>query len=238
MMSPVRSSGSLALVLAFALGLSSASPQADAALQTIVGSNFDLVYDDASTGLFGTPNLSGTTIFFTPSAFAAQSLNGAGTDTETSPINFTLVGKNGFGFGGLLLVERGDYLLSGAGSSVSVGGQLVAFDVADPIGTYSFDFITPTAPLNVNNGTLKPWTAVASLDLNALPFVDPRSVGVTLQNFLSAVTVRGTVPSNAFVQKKSVGESIMLQVLPVPEPSTWAMLAIGMVPFLGFARRR
>ena len=57
-----------------------ALPAAQAATVTVTGERFDLVYDDSLVGLFGTPTLSGTSLFFTPAAFKTQTLNGTGLD--------------------------------------------------------------------------------------------------------------------------------------------------------------
>jgi hypothetical protein len=225
-------------VLACALACSTA---ADAALQTITGTSFDVVYDDAALGLFGTPGLAGNTLFFTRSAFQAQSLNGALTDLETSTINVQLVAKNGFQFGGLQLVERGDYRLDGAGSSVSVGGQLGAFDPNDAVNTYSFSFIqaSPGTPLNLNDNTLKPWIAGASLDVSAAPFDVPTTLYVTIQNQLTATTQAGVEPSLAFIQKKFTAAPITLEVVAVPAPASLPLVATGLIgPFGSLVRRR
>ena len=42
------------------------SIQAFAAIQTITGTNFDLIYDDTKLGLFGAPSVAGNNIFFHP----------------------------------------------------------------------------------------------------------------------------------------------------------------------------
>ena len=48
--------------LTILLSLLVASP-AHSAIQTITGSNFDLVYDDTKLGLFGAPSVAGNNIF-------------------------------------------------------------------------------------------------------------------------------------------------------------------------------
>lgn len=212
-----------------------------AALQTISGSSFDLTYDDTRVGLFGAPSLVGNTIFFTPGAFIAESTNGAGVDLTTSTINFILAAKPGFSFGTLALVERGDYRLNGIGSTVGIGGQLIAFDESDPIGTYSFDFIdpNPAMPLIINNATLQPWRGDASLKVSQLPFFDPTVLRVAIQNQLTATTTAaGAEGSYAFIQKKFTGAPVTLEVLPVPVPGALWLFVAGVGPLLGFARRR
>lgn len=220
------------------------SPTAHGAMQTLSGSSFDLTYDDALLGLWGAPSLSGTTIFFTPTSFLAQSTNGSpptgGVVATTSTINLTLTAKPGFSFGTLALTERGDYVLNGAGSSVSVGGQLIAFDQSNPINSYSASFInpSPTTPLTTNNNSLQPWQAGASLAVGLPPFFDPTVLRVTLQNQLIATTTpAGGAGSLAFIQKKFAGAPVTLEVLPLPEPGAMLLVSIGLVPLLGVLKR-
>jgi hypothetical protein len=226
------------VVAAAAVGL--VCGPASAALQTISGTNFDVQYDDALLGLFGTPNLVGNNIFFVPPAFSAQSENGAGIATTTSFINLTLIAKQGFSFGALSLTERGDYRLNSPGSSVFVGGQLIAFDPTD-LGSYSFDSIdpNPSTPMNIIDNTLKPWRADASLDLSSSPFFDPRRLEVQIQNQLSASTsLADGAGSLAFIQKKFTGAPITLEVMPIPEPETPVLVAAGFAILALFTRRR
>lgn len=229
------------MVLCLALGASGAGT-AFAALQTITtGANFDVSYDDALLGLFGAPSVSGPTISFTPTNFLAQSLNGVGTVPANSTINLMLTAKNGFSFGSLALVERGDYRLNGIGSSVSVGGQLAAFDQADPINSYSFSFITPSpaTPLTTNSNALAPWIASTALNVSQAPFFQPSKLNVTLQNVLTATTTaQGGLGSEAFIQKKFAGSPVVtLEVLAAPLPAAGWLVVAGALPLLRLVRR-
>ncbi len=224
---------------AFASLLLATSYVAWAALVTIPGTDFDVVYDNTSLGLFGAPSLSGDTIFFTPVTFAATSSNGAGTQLTNSTINLRLVAKPGFSFGQIQLLERGDYTLNGAGSSVNAGGQLSAFDINDPINAFGSQFITVSGatPLTINDALFHPWRAGANLDVSSDPFSQPRELNVTLENVLTATTQPNVSPSLAFIEKKFAGAPISLQVLAVPLPAALWLFGSGLLVLVPLLRR-
>jgi hypothetical protein len=127
---------------------------------TLSGHQFDLRYDTAEVGLFGTPTLVGNTILFTPSAFSAQSLNGAGTFNVSSSLAIELVAHSGFRFGSLGIGEAGDYRLSGAGSSVGVSG-LFSASGAGSVATAGLALSAAT-PLSLAADSLHDWVASAT----------------------------------------------------------------------------
>ena len=104
---------------------------AHAAMQTVIGSAFDITYDDALTGLFGALSLTGSTIIFSPTTFKAKSLNGAEFVTANQTFQFRVTPHTGIDFSSISVSEAGDYELQGAHSFVNVGGQIRAFDVAN-----------------------------------------------------------------------------------------------------------
>jgi hypothetical protein len=215
----------------------------------ITGTDFDVIYDPTTLGLFGSLSLSGNTLEFTPNNFIATSLNGAGVATPTggatTASNIQLVANPGFQFGSLQLTELGDYLLSGSGSSVSVSGELIAFDgdsTSNPVLTYTTSTITPTGPLTTNNGQAVNWTATAAID-NTTPTVSggstwlagAQTVDVSIENLLSAST--DSADSEALIQKKALFGGVGLTVTPVPLPGT-VLLFGSALAFLGFGNRR
>ncbi len=222
-----------------------------AANQTLVGTNFDVIYNDATLGLFGAPTLVGDTLFFTPNAFSASSVNGGLLDTSNSTISgIVLVAKNGFQFGAIALGEAGDYRLSGASSFVKVEGRLIAFDTGNSLQTYTPTPIVVSAgtPLTLADGALHDWVAssvvnASSSSLPPLPGLlpltgwldDAARVGVSIENLLSAYTAPGVNPSEAFIEKKFAG--IQLTVSPVPEPGTWALMLSGLLVGAAVLRR-
>ena len=222
-------------ILFITIALLIASP-AQAAIQTITGTDFDLVYDDTKLGLFGAPGLSGANIFFTPNNFKAESLNGAGIVTSNSTVNgLQLVAKNGFQFGSITLTEFGDYLMRDADSFVSVSGQLRAFDGANFIATNTASslVVSSSTPLNIIDGANHDWQASASIT-NATAsksgltgwLSNSKVVNVTVENLLTAYTEIGPGPEQAFIEKKAVGVGLVVSA--IPEPSVWSSLSAGL----------
>ena len=229
-----------------ALSLIAASP-AHAAIQTITGVNFDLVYDDTKLGLFGAPSLAGNNIFFTPNNFKAESLNGAGIVTNNSTINgMQLVAKNGFQFGSIDLAEFGDYLMRGPESFVSVNGQLRAFDGANfaATNTSASLIVSSSTPLNIIDGSNHDWQASASIT-NATAsksgltgwLSSANVVNITVENLLTAYTEAGPGPEQAFIEKKAIGVGLVVTSA-VPEPGVWSSLSAGLFLLGMMASRR
>ncbi len=118
---------------------------AAAAMITVSGTLFDVRYDDAQLdplnigqySLFGAPTISGSNIIFQPNNMFAQSTPGSQTTPDahkTFTFNMDIVPKAGsqLQVSALSLAELGDFTLTGAGSNVHVGGQLIAYDLANP----------------------------------------------------------------------------------------------------------
>ncbi len=238
------------LALAAALSTLLAVP-AQAATITLVGTNFDLSYDDTKLGLFGAPVLVGDTIQFTLSSFAAEAPAAGGAASRNSTVSgLVLTAKSGFRFGAFDLAEFGDYTLSGTGSLVRVLGQLRAFNLADSLNTQTTSSlqVSPLTPLTLADGLNHDWSAAARIDASTAavpgPFgsalnvilSNPDAVGLTIENRLTAFTDPATGGfRQAFIEKKFAG--VQLQVSPVPAPPALWMLAAGLL-VLGFMGRR
>jgi hypothetical protein len=230
------------LVLGFAI-----TTNVFAAIQTITGNNFDLIYDDTKLGLFGAPSVAGNNIFFTPNNFKTESLNGAGIVTSNSTINgMQLVAKNGFQFGAIDLAEFGDYILRGANSFVSVSGQLRAFDGANFASTNTANSLalSSATPLNIIDGINHDWSASASItnttaaQSGLVGWLSSASiVNITVENLLTAYTQSGTGPQQAFLEKKAVGVGLVVTSA-VPEPDVWSSLSAGLFVLGMMASRR
>lgn len=231
----MKTRNSLSVALLSACVMCAGIAPAHAAMQTLIGSDFDITYDDALTGLFGSASLVGSTIFFTPTTFKAESLNGAGFVTATQTVNFRVTAHTGLDFSSISVSEAGDYKLRGTNSFVNVGGQVRAFDVANPFVQLTNN-ITATAPLTINDGANHDWTATAALNLAS--FATATTINVALEDLLEAYTEPTDIgPKLAFIEKKFAGVAINIVTTPVPEANTWAMMIAGL-GLVGFQLRR
>ena len=228
---------------------------AEAALQTLIGSNFDVLYDDAQLGLFSAPTLAGDSLFFTFNNFVAESLNGIGAVSTHSTISgLVFKAKDGYRFGAFNLAEFGDYTLSGSGSRVQVQGQLRAFNLASALFTQTTGQLqlNPLTPLTINDGLNHDWSATARIDASTapvpLPFgtvtnvilSNPDQVGLAIENRLTAFTDPTAAGfRQAFIEKKFAG--VQMTVAPpsaVPLPAPMALLGAGLGALACIARRR
>lgn len=217
--------------------LATAATSSQAAIVLLTGTNFDIQYDDASTGKYGAPTLSGNSVFFTPIDFKAESLNGLGISTSSGTINMRIIPKNGFAVGSLNLQERGDYVLRGANSFVGVSGQTRAFSLSNPLFDIS-NTITSTSNLTINNGLSNNWVANSNLNLASLSLAPNQVVNYTVENLLEAYTELSDIgPKRAFIEKKFAGTGIVVTISPVPEASTVMSLLAGL-GLLGFLINR
>ncbi len=208
---------------------------ANAASTTLTGTNFDFTYDDTSMGLFGQPSVAGDTLFFTPINFDARSLNGVGYAFNNDTINLKVKAHTGQSFSNVSLVEKGDYLLLGAGSTAELGGQIRVFDNAMPLVDLTSN-ITTSGPLNVSGAPTRNWIANASVDVSS--WNTARTLNVTLENLLLTSTIAPA--SLAFMEKKFVGLTFgSSTIAAVPEPETYAMMlaGLGLVGFMVSRRR-
>jgi hypothetical protein len=208
------------------------SGNALAVVQTLVGTNVTYVYDDALMGLYGQPFLSGDSLVFTPSNFQALSTDGGFVQTS-STINVKVYANTNYTLSAFNLTELGDYSLIGSDAEVAVGGQIRLFDLAN-ISNQLTDPITATAPLTVTttvgNYQTTNWQANAAI---AVPTNWSNGVNLTIENILLASTTQ--VGSAAFIEKKFVGNSVV--ITPIPEAETYAMMLAGL-GLVGFMARR
>lgn len=206
-----------------------------AAPVTLSGNTVDFSFDDALLGLYGQAYLSGDALYFTPVDFQARSLNGEGYALANGTLNIKVTARDGWSFSGMQLVERGDYLLLGTGSTAGVTGLMRVFDEATPLFDLSAG-IAASSPLDLPGMPTRNWQAGATLDLSGWGTV--RTVNVTVRNQLLASTAEPA--SLAQVEKSFVGLApFMAAVTPVPEAQTYAMMlaGLGLVGTMAWRRR-
>ncbi len=212
-------------------------------IQFGINSDFEACYDSAEggTGLFGVPTLIGSNVIFSPNAFTAESLDGAGTKTTSSTVHIRFATIGNFDFEKFVLFERGDYKLNGASSSVSVSGQLQVQDLNHFDG-FRAENITTSSDLTINDNIFHNWTANATVDITAGFFNNnPTFVDMVIENQLGTFTQPGTIPSQAFIEKKFAGGSITLTVNPpetVPVPAAVWLFSSGLLGLFGLAKRK
>jgi len=181
---------------------------------TLSGNSVEYTFDDSLMGLFGTPQVAGDSLIFTPTDFKATSVQANGAVSVTHSIDIKISLKPGFNFVSLDLLERGDYLLFGPGTNTAdVSGMLSLAD-----STHTLDIVLDsTDPLDIAGLPTQNWE-VAVADLTGwVPALD-----LTLTNTLTASTDNAN--GIAFVEKKFAG----ITVSTVPEPATLTMMLLGL----------
>jgi hypothetical protein len=188
---------------------------------TLVGSHVDFTFDDALTGQYGQAAVAGDTLYFTPTAFSAQSSNGEGYVLAAETINIRATAHDGQSFSTASLAERGDYLLLGNAASADVTGQLRVFDTANPAVDVTAA-ITPSGALNLSGVPSKNWSADALVEVSS--WNTGGTLNFTLENLLLASTT--DTHSLSFVQKKYAGLTVVTS--PVPEAQIPSLLLAGL----------
>lgn len=218
------------------------STASHASLITLAGVGFDVVYDDQLLTLGqSAPQILGNMVVFTPSQIKAESLNGQGMLSTAATYGFTINPHEGLYVQRIDILERGDYVLRGAGSSVSLSGMASASVAGQPGATVSQALSTDASlPLIISDGLSHNWAASAVLDMSGQPaFMTQADVVFTLNTELQASTsADSSGPRRAFIQKKFSGESITLSVATtpaVPEPGLWG-LGLAALGLLGMHR--
>jgi hypothetical protein len=220
--------------LAVAIALAALGAGAAAAPVTLNGANFSVTYDDAVTGLFGTPTLADDALYWFPSGtpgFSAQT--DGGIQVRNASFAMVVTAAPGFFVSGLSLAEGGEYFhFGGARSGVMASGQLrvtplPGSTVVAPLAGSGF------AANAAFDFTPRSWTAAAAVELAP----GTTTAATSIQNVLSAYVLPGA-PGYAFIEKRDV--VLAISVTPVPEPQTYALMlaGVGVVLFVVLRRRR
>lgn len=221
----------VAILAASVVGASSAL----AVPVTVIGSQFDISYDSALVGLFGAPVVIGNQVSWFPSGspgFAASS--SAGFNVVNASFSLQLTAHPGFQFTGFGLAEAGSYFHFGAGSLVSVSGQLRVTPLPGVTATAPLAAADPFVANSFLDFSTHDWTA--STSVTALPAATSVA-NVSIQNILAAFVPASTV-GFALVDKSGV--FLNVGIAAVPEPETYGMMlaGLGLVGLLAFRRRQ
>jgi len=221
---------------AVAAVLSAISIGANAAPVTLFGDDVSFSFDDAS--LYGEAIVVGNSIFFQPTDFGAESLNGQGAVSVTDTLNITVeVTTSGYTMTEFTMAEFGDYELSAGATSVTASGRLQLTsqtETCPPINFPCFD----SEAFNVSGldtvGAATDWSGGTTIDLgDTAGWGSDTLVTAQMQNNLSATTLANG--ERAFIQKKAGGIGLEVSVVPVPAAVWLFGSALGM---LGWMRRR
>jgi hypothetical protein len=209
---------------------------------TLEGTNIKWIYDvnkdAAALTWFDAPTLIGDSIRFLPTAFRAESLNGAGTVTASANFIFDhVISKNGSNILAISSVDFGDYSILG-GNRVSADLYLQAVNQTDPLG-----LVSQVTNFNTNvatGGVATPWSLSNTLTTIGGPSPSPFhtlnsavDLTVNIQDTLSATT--SASGQDAWIQKKIQLDALTVSPVPVPA-SVWLLgSALG---GLAFMRRR
>jgi hypothetical protein len=227
-----------AAVLALSAALLSGPVQA--VPMTVAGATVSFTFDSALSGLFGAPTVAGDALFFTPTAYKAQSFNNTGFASVSQTFNIAVNVNPGYRVSAVNLTEDGDYYKIGTDSSVAVGGKLYVRDLESPLAPAASSKIKSSLPLtdvtSLADFETTDWTSHAGVAIpagwgGADGIVS--GVNVTIENILLATNSFG---SAAFIEKKFAGLAIV--TAPVPEPQAYALFlaGLGLIGFMGWRR--
>lgn len=235
----------LLLALATAGLLGSALP-AQAAIVTVAGSSFDLTYDDALLGPYGTPTIVGNQVFFTTVALSVQQFSTGSSSLDSLLEGIVITMRGPLVLDSLAVSVLGDYYLDGAGASVGVTGRLLAHDASAPATTRTTGALTVDAatPLTVV-GENTDWRATARVDAGTAVdagqtnvfLAGARSIGVSLGTELIASLGSGTGFREAFIEQKFTGLRLSVGSTPVSAPGTAALLLTALAAAALLRRR-
>lgn len=183
---------------------------------------FDYSNGQSDNGLFGSPNIAGTTFEFFPSSFQAQSSNGSSANTSDR-LSFTLTAKPNQTIQGITISEAGDYAILGIGTVNAQGALFVT-----NLNQFAFQsdtlHTTPTFPLGTTTAANGLWTGSSQV------LFPPgwTKVQVVMNNILQT---QSGPNSSAEIDKKVVGADVLIGII-VPEPTSVGLLAVGGAMFL------
>ncbi len=208
---------------------------ANAATVTKFGNDVSFTFDNSS--LYGDGFVVGNSIFFSPTNFLSTSTDGTAPVLVTETLNITIdvLDKPSFTLDAISVVESGDYVLDGAGASVSAslrtqvtsltwihGGLPATNTVLSQTGNI-------TSP---QDGSTNLWNIT---NVNEWGWENEKTVIFQLQNNLIADTdAEGEL---AFIQKKAGFVGITVNPSPIPLPASLLLIGSALLGLLGFKQK-
>ncbi|VAW52824.1 hypothetical protein MNBD_GAMMA05-577 [hydrothermal vent metagenome] len=212
------------------------SMASSAAIITMSGDDIDFTFDDST--LFGSGTVVGNSLFFMPTNFKAESLNGAGVVTANQTLIVDVVVTTaGYDITSLGMFEQGDYITNGVDASVAAAGRLGVTSTTTVCGFIACNDanIFNVAGLGDTGGVLTDWSGGTSVDLvDTAGWGSDTSLQISFQNDLSANTLNDG--EQAFIEKKF--GAIGLVVNPVPVPAALWLFGSGLLGLVAVARRK
>ena len=219
--------------------ISCADSYVGSGLTVLEGATVCFLYDAADVSpLYGNLTVSGDNIFSNPDAFIASSANGGSTQT-TGIGTVRVAAKDGYDLSIINILERGNYRLSGAGSSVDLDASLDIFSTDSPLFDFSTSALSITGDLSLQDSNLHNFSASTSFDLNTVNWLNTNDIGLTLTNILTATTI--DIGETATIEKNLSGTqlvSIVTTPTAVPIPASIWLFGAGLFAMTGFIRRR
>jgi hypothetical protein len=203
---------------------------------------------DTSTSLdfLDAPVIIGDSLFFSPTAFKAESVGG-GIDTADSLLDALITTNDALTIiDSILIQEAGDVVLSAfpppgdgsTGAFASFSGFVTVLEtLSGPITPVAIGFTGTFSPKNTfllpgDDGTTL-WTASALIDVASV-VPNATKVVLALDNDLTAASGPGNTSSK--IQKK-VSDGVTVTVI-IPEPGTLALLGAGLLGLILLKRPR
>jgi hypothetical protein len=189
--------------------------------------------------LFEAPTVIGDSLFFSPSSFLATA-SGGGLDQTAALLEMTLSATPGNFIETITITEAGDTFLAGGAGTATTGTfvgmsgvitvtQVNGAPIAPVFINYTGVFDQDTFALQADAGSSS-WLGVASIDVASIVPNATQAI-FDLDNLLFANSEAGTT---ALIQKK-VSNAL---VISLPEPTTAALLGLGLLGAAAIGRRR
>ncbi len=212
----------------------------NAAAVTLYGADVSFTIKDSDylSSYFGPANVVGNSIFFQPTDFKAESLNGAGAATLDQTLIIKVQATTvGYDMTSFLLAEQGNYQLTGTSSSVIASGSLDVVSQTTTCGVLTCrdgNNIFNTTGLDTV-GSLTEWGGVTSVNLaDTIGWGSDTYVSLSLTNLLTANAPEAG--DSAMIQKTFGAVGITIN--PVPVPAALWLFGSGLIGIAAFAKRK